>query len=81
MTDLGIKIALDGARKHNLNETLNEMMAFEQACGCRQPEQTFYRYPVPEGQMQFLNQYRLIVKQPDGRMCLTRLGREIVGQL
>jgi len=78
MVDLGITIALDGARKANLFGTLDEMYAFEQACGCR-PEQTFYRYPVPREHVEPLNRFRLIVKRA-GLICLSRLGREIVQQ-
>lgn len=79
MTNLGINIALDGARRANLFGTLNEMFAFEQANGGR-PEQTFYCFPVPAEQIPTLNRYRLIVKHLDGRVCLSRLGREIVRQ-
>ena len=60
----------------HVRAAITEMLAFEQACGIR-PEQTFYHYRLTLQQMETCNQYRLVVKLPDGRICLSRFGREI----
>lgn len=59
-----------------VRNALTEMYAYEQACGIR-PEQTFYHYRLTLSQMEICNQYRFVVKLPDGRLCLSRFGREI----
>ena len=71
-------MAQDASRKNNLMDPLVEMYAFEQACGMPAPESLFYRYDLTDDQMQHCNRFRLIVKKPDGRMCLSFLGRDLV---
>lgn len=77
-TNLGLTIALKASLEDNMMDPLLEMFAFEQANGMPKPESLFYRYSLTEDQMQHCNKYRLIVKKPDGRMCLSFLGRNLV---
>lgn len=76
MPILGYSAVVEGVQQAGLIGVLNEMLAFEQACGCR-PEETFYHYEIDSKQMHLMNQYRLIVKNLDGRVCLSRLGRSV----
>ncbi|KKN38268.1 hypothetical protein LCGC14_0755070 [marine sediment metagenome] len=75
---LGLSIALTASRRANMMPCLAEMFAFEQACGIGQPGSTFYHYCLTDQQMQHCNQYRLILKTTESRLCLSQMGRDLV---
>lgn len=74
--NLGDKLAFAAVSENGHTATINEMFAFEQACGTK-PEKTFYHYPLTSDEMAVFNQHRLVVKHRDGRLCLSRRGRRV----
>jgi len=77
---MGIPLATTAMQQAGLIPVLSEMYAFEQANGTR-PEKLFYVYPLTTEQRRAFDQYRLIVKHGDSRVCLSWMGRKLVGSL
>ena len=77
---MGVPLATTAMQQAGLIPVLAEMYAFEQANGKR-PEKLFYTYPLTDVQHSAFNKYRLVVKHGDGRLCLSWMGRKLVGSL